>query len=49
MICRELARRTARGDPQIQAILFGPAPGDDAALVQLANDLDTLEGQVLSK
>jgi Domain of unknown function (DUF4350) len=48
VISQELARRTGRGDPQIRAILFGPAPGDDAALVRLANDLDTLEGQVLS-
>jgi hypothetical protein len=29
-------------------MLFGPAPGDDAALVRLASDLDTLEGQVLT-
>ena len=30
----------------IRAILFGPVPGDDAALVRLATDLDALEGQV---
>jgi hypothetical protein len=47
-ICRELARRTGRGEGQIHAMLFGPAPGDDAALVKLASDLDTLEGQVLT-
>jgi hypothetical protein len=29
-------------------MLFGPAPGDDAALVKLASDLDALEGQVLT-
>ena len=30
-------------------MLFGPAPGDDAALVRLAADLDALEGQVLTQ
>jgi hypothetical protein len=29
-------------------MLFGQVPGDDAELVQLANDLDVLEGQVLT-
>ena len=48
-VSRELARRTGRSEQQIQAMLFGPAPGDDAALVKLANDLDTLEGQVLTE
>ena len=47
-VCRELARRTGRGEGQIHAMLFGPAPGDDAALVKLADDLDILEGQVLT-
>jgi len=47
-ICRELARRTGRGEGQIRAMLFGPVPGDDDGLVKLANDLDTLEGQVLT-
>jgi len=42
----ELAGRTGRGADEIQAILAGPVPGDDAALVRLATDLDTLEGQV---
>ena len=48
-VCRELARRTGRGEQQIQALLFGPAPGDDAALVKLAHDLDALEGQVFTE
>ena len=48
-ISRELARRTGRGEEQIQGMLFGPDPGDDAALVKLATDLDTLEGQVLTE
>jgi hypothetical protein len=30
----------------IEAMLFGPAPGDDAALVALADDLDALEREV---
>ena len=47
-ICRDLAARTGHGEQEIQAMLFGPAPGDEAALVKLANDLDMLEGQVLS-
>jgi hypothetical protein len=47
--CQELARRTGRGADEIGAILFGPAPPDDAALVRLATDLDALEGQVLTQ
>ncbi len=47
--CQELASRTGRGADEIRAILFGPVPGDDAALVRLANDLDALEGQVLTQ
>ena len=47
--CRELATRTGRGADEIWAILFGPVPGDDAALVRLATDLDALEGQVLTQ
>jgi hypothetical protein len=47
--CQELASRTGRGADEIRAILFGPVPGDDAALVRLATDLDALEGQVLTQ
>jgi hypothetical protein len=46
---RELAGRTGRGEQEIRAMLYGPAPGDDAALVKLATDLDTLEAQVLAQ
>jgi uncharacterized protein DUF4350 len=46
--CQELAGRTGRDSGEIRAILFGPVPGDDAALVKLAADLDALEGQVLT-
>lgn len=45
---QDLAGRTGRGADEIEAILFGPAPPDDAALVRLATDLDALEGQVLT-
>ena len=47
--CGELASRTGRGADEIWAILFGPVPHDDAALVRLATDLDALEGQVLTQ
>jgi hypothetical protein len=46
--CQELASRTGRDPGEIRAVLFGPVPGDDAALVKLAADLDALEGQVLT-
>jgi len=46
--CQELAGRTGRDPGEIRGILFGPVPGDDAALVRLATDLDVLEGQVLT-
>jgi hypothetical protein len=45
-VSQELAVRTGRGADGIQAILSGPVPGDDAALVRLAADLDALEEQV---
>ncbi|MFE1845855.1 DUF4350 domain-containing protein [Streptomyces sp. NPDC059515] len=36
-----------RGDGQsLHALLFGPPPGDDAALIQLADHLDALEREV---
>jgi hypothetical protein len=47
--CGELASRTGRGADEIRAVLFGPVPADDAALVRLATDLDVLEGQVLTQ
>jgi hypothetical protein len=48
VICGELAVRTGRDPGKIHAILFGPAPDDDAALVAFATDIDSLEGQVLN-
>ena len=47
-VCRELASRTGRDPGDVRALLFGEAPGDDAALVRLADGLDALEGQVLT-
>lgn len=41
-----VARRTGRGPDAVGMLLFGPAPADDAALVRLAADLDTLETEV---
>jgi hypothetical protein len=38
--------RSGSGQARIEAMLFGPAPGDDAALVALADDLDALESEV---
>ncbi|HEY5986108.1 MAG TPA: DUF4350 domain-containing protein, partial [Streptosporangiaceae bacterium] len=46
--CQELASRTGRSPDEIRALLYGPVPPDDAALVTLATNLDTLEGQVLT-
>ncbi|HEV2375938.1 MAG TPA: DUF4350 domain-containing protein [Streptosporangiaceae bacterium] len=48
VVCHELANRTGRDTEQVRQILFGAVPADDAALLRLANDLDSLEGQVLS-
>jgi hypothetical protein len=45
-ICAAVAARTGREAAKIRATLFGPVPGDDAALVSLAHDIDTLEGEV---
>lgn len=45
-IVAALAERTGTGPAQIDALLFGDDPGDDAALVALASDLDVLEREV---
>ena len=41
-----VAERTGRPAATVGAALYGPAPGDDAELVELADYLDDLEGQV---
>jgi hypothetical protein len=38
--------RSGSGPDRIEAMLFGPAPRDDAALVALADNLDALEREV---
>ncbi|MET9660506.1 DUF4350 domain-containing protein [Streptomyces sp. NPDC006510] len=41
-----VSARLSGTDVSLQTLLFGPAPSDDAALVQLADQLDTLEREV---
>jgi hypothetical protein len=48
-VCQDLAGRTGRTAGEIRDMLFGPDPADDSGLVRLAADLDTLEGQVLTR
>ncbi|MPZ64027.1 MAG: DUF4350 domain-containing protein [Pseudonocardiaceae bacterium] len=40
------ASRTGRSGSEVTALLYGPAPADDTALVRLADNLDTLETEV---
>ncbi|WP_051732698.1 DUF4350 domain-containing protein [Kitasatospora phosalacinea] len=40
------AARLGRPAADLQHLLYGPAPADDAALLRLANDLDDMEWQV---
>ena len=41
-----LAARSALDEARVEALLYGPPPGNDAALVTLASELDALEGEV---
>jgi len=41
-----LTARTRRPAPDLAALLYGAAPADDAALVRLANDLDSLDREI---
>lgn len=41
-----VSARSGSDVKRVEAIVFGPAPADDAALVALADDLDTLEREV---
>ena len=43
-----VASRTGRADADVHALLAGPEPADDAALVALARQLDVLETEVRS-
>ncbi|WP_405713249.1 DUF4350 domain-containing protein [Streptomyces sp. NBC_00046] len=41
-----VSARLGSADDSLQTLLFGPAPSEDAALVRLADQLDTLEREV---
>jgi hypothetical protein len=45
-VCAAVAEHTGREADAVRAILYGPAPRDDAALVTLGQDIDALEGEV---
>ena len=45
-VAAAFSARSGSGQARIEAMLFGPVPGDDAALVALAHDLDALEREV---
>jgi hypothetical protein len=45
-VCAAVAAHTGRQPAAVEAILYGPAPRDDAALVALGQDIDALEGEV---
>jgi hypothetical protein len=44
-----VAARSRRGQQEIARILYGPAPGTDAELVDLARNLDELEREVCTQ
>ena len=45
-VCAAVAAHTGREPDAVRAILYGPAPRDDAALVTLGQDIDALEEEV---
>lgn len=45
-LCALVTTRSGRGAAEVNALLYGPSPADDAALVRLADDLDTLIREV---
>lgn len=45
-VAEAAASRTGRSGSSVGALLYGPAPADDAALVRLADGLDALETEV---
>jgi hypothetical protein len=49
VIAVEIASRTRLSREQVQRLLFGPAPANDAQLVSLANDLDAMEREVRAR
>lgn len=49
VIAAEIASRTRLSREQVQRLLFGPAPANDAQLVSLADDLDAMEREVRAR
>lgn len=45
-VASSVAARSGRSADEVWALLYGPAPGDDAALVRLADELDRLTREV---
>ncbi|WP_028923512.1 DUF4350 domain-containing protein [Pseudonocardia acaciae] len=45
-LVRAVGARTGRAGSDVEALLYGPAPEDDAALVELADRLDNCEREV---
>ncbi|GAA2745311.1 DUF4350 domain-containing protein [Kitasatospora cinereorecta] len=45
-LCAAVAARLGHPAADVQQVLYGPAPTDDAALLRLTDDLDALERQV---
>jgi hypothetical protein len=45
-VVEQIAARTGRPAPDIHAVLFGPPPQTEQALVQLADALDTMINEV---
>ncbi|MFD9129984.1 DUF4350 domain-containing protein, partial [Kitasatospora sp. NPDC059571] len=45
-LCAAAAARTGRPSAEVQALLYGGPPTDDAALLRLTDHLDALERQV---
>lgn len=43
-----VAGRVTRSEAEVQSLLYGPQPADDAALVRLADELDSLTQEVAS-
>jgi len=48
-VAAQAAARTGRTADEIMNLLAGPTPVSDAALIALADDLDTLEAEVRSR
>jgi hypothetical protein len=48
-IAESIAGRTGRSPAAVAALLYGAAPGDDAALVRLGSELDVLERELTGR